>query len=101
MRDRYYDPEFHGVNWDDVGKHYRPLVDGVKNDQEFYILVNRMTGELHDAHTRFNSPQAWENRQKDQGVTIGFQMADRDDAVVVTDVDLLIPTLRAPALSRE
>jgi carboxyl-terminal processing protease len=86
VHDRYYDPEFHGVNWDDVGKHYRPLVDGVKNDQEFYTLVNRMTGELHDAHTRFNSPEAWENRQKDQGVTIGFQMADRDAAVVVTDV---------------
>ena len=33
VRDRYYDPEFHGVNWDDVGKHYRPLVDGVKNYQ--------------------------------------------------------------------
>jgi len=45
-----------------------------------------MTGELHDAHTRFNSPEAWENRQKDQGVTIGFTVAERDSAVVVIDV---------------
>jgi carboxyl-terminal processing protease len=86
VRDRYYDPEFHGINWDDVGNRYRPLVGAVKNDQEFYALVNRMTGELHDAHTRFNSPEAWQNRQKDLGVSIGFQMTDRDAAVVVTDV---------------
>jgi carboxyl-terminal processing protease len=86
VRDRYYDPEFHGVNWKEVGDRYRPLVEAVKNDQEFYALVNRMTGELHDAHTRFNSPETWQNRQKDLGVSIGFSITERDDAVVVTDV---------------
>nr|HEV7953970.1 S41 family peptidase [Candidatus Acidoferrales bacterium] len=86
VRDRYYDPEFHGVNWDDVGNRYRPLVEGVKNDSEFYALVNRMTGELHDGHTRFNSPEAWENREKDLGVSIGFFTAEREGSVVVTDV---------------
>src|SRR5450755_4136118 len=48
VRDRYYDPQFHGVDWTEVGNRYRPLVVAVKNDQEFYALVNRMTGELHD-----------------------------------------------------
>jgi carboxyl-terminal processing protease len=86
VRDRYYDPEFHGVNWDDVGNRYRPLVQNVKNDSEFYALVNRMTGELHDGHTRFNSPDQWENREKDLGVSIGFFTAEREGSVVVTDV---------------
>jgi len=86
VRDRYYDPAFRGVNWDEVGNRYRPQVEGVKNDQEFYALVNHMTGELHDAHTRFNSPEAWANREKDQGVIIGFNIAERDDAAVVIDV---------------
>jgi len=86
VRDRYYDPEFHGINWEEVGNRYRPQVENVKDDAEFYALVNRMTGELHDAHTRFNSPTAWENRKKDLGVSIGFTSAERDNAVVVTDV---------------
>src|SRR5579863_8525475 len=86
VRDRYYDPEFHGVNWEEVGNRYRLLLEGVKNDQEFYALVNRMTVELHDAHTRFNSPEAWENRDKDLGVIIGFMTAERDGLIVVTDV---------------
>jgi carboxyl-terminal processing protease len=86
VRDRYYDPEFHGVDWNEVGDRYRPLVDAVTNDNEFYALVNRMTGELHDAHTRFNSPEAWQNRQKDLGVSIGFSITERDGAIIVTDV---------------
>ena len=86
VRDRYYDPEFHGIDWNEVGDSYRPQVDAVTNDNEFYSLVNRMTGELHDAHTRFNSPQSWQNRQKDLGVSIGFSITERDGAVFVTDV---------------
>jgi carboxyl-terminal processing protease len=86
VRDRYYDPEFHGVNWDEVGNRYRPQLETLKTDADFYALVNRMTGELHDAHTRFNSPEQWENRDKDLGVTIGFMTAERDNAVVITDV---------------
>ncbi len=86
VRDRYYDPEFHGVNWEEVGQRYRLKVDGVKDDAEFYALVNQMTGELHDAHTRFNTPAAWENRRKNQGVGIGFAMSELDGKAVITEV---------------
>ena len=87
VRDRYYDPAFHGVNWEEVGNRYRPQLENVKDDAEFYALVNRMTGELHDAHTRFNTPEQWDNRQKDLGVSIGFSISERDDVIVVTDVN--------------
>jgi carboxyl-terminal processing protease len=86
VRDRYYDPEFHGVNWEEAGERYRPQVAGVKSDQEFYALVNRMTGELHDAHTRFNSPGQWENRKREQGFYIGFFMTEKDGKMVINDV---------------
>jgi carboxyl-terminal processing protease len=83
IRDTYYDPEFHGVNWQEVHDRYQPLVDPMKSDKDFYALLNRMAGELHDAHTRFNSPEAWENRQKFQGVTTGIQLQEMDGKVVV------------------
>jgi C-terminal processing protease CtpA/Prc len=56
IRDHYYDSNFNGVDWNEVHLRYRPLVDAVKNDQEFYVLIGQMTSELHDAHTRFSSP---------------------------------------------
>jgi carboxyl-terminal processing protease len=86
VRDAYYDPEFHGVNWQQVHDRYQPQLDQVKTDDDFYIFLNRMTGELHDAHTRVNSPLQWENRQKQQGVGVGLAADEFDGKVVITTV---------------
>jgi carboxyl-terminal processing protease len=86
VRDRYYDPEFHGVDWASMRDKYLPLVQKAGTDEDFYAVLNRMTGELHDAHTRFNTPSQWQNRQKEQAFTIGFLMAEKDGKVVVNDV---------------
>ena len=86
IRDHYYDPKFNGVDWNDVHQRYLPLVDTLKNDQEFYVLISQMTSELHDAHTRFSSPQQWKNFQRQQGITVGFSVDDVDGKTVVTSV---------------
>jgi carboxyl-terminal processing protease len=86
IHDHYYDPSFNGVNWDEVRERYVPLVEAVKNDQEFYALMSRMTGELHDAHTRFSSPEQWKNYRRQQGVSAGFSVDDVDGKPVVTSV---------------
>ena len=84
--EHYYDPEFGGVKWQEIHERYLPLVQGAKDDKDFYLIVDRMTAELHDAHTRFSSPEQWENRKKHQGVSIGFRAGYVGDKVVVFDV---------------
>ena len=84
--ERYYDPEFGGVNWQGIHERYLPLVETAKDDQDFYSILDRMTAELHDAHTRFSSPEQWENRKKHQGVSIGFRAGYVESKVVVLDV---------------
>src|SRR5579862_5595591 len=86
IRDIYYDPQFHGVDWKAAHDRYRPMLDAVTSDAEFYTLVNRMIGELHDAHTRLNTPEQWENRHKFQGVSTGLQLDEVDGRVVVSGV---------------
>jgi carboxyl-terminal processing protease len=86
IRDHYYDPHFNGVDWKEVHQRYVPLVDAAKSDQEFYALMSQMTNELHDAHTRFNSPEQWKNFRRQQGVTLGFGVDDVDGKTVVTSV---------------
>jgi carboxyl-terminal processing protease len=86
IRDHYYDSSFNGVNWVDVHTRYRPLIDVAKDDQQFYSLMSQMTGELHDAHTRFNSPEQWKNFKKQQGVGSGISVDDVDGKAVVTAV---------------
>jgi carboxyl-terminal processing protease len=86
IHDSYYDPAFNGVNWDGVHARYLPLVQATKSDAEFYALMSAMTGELHDAHTRFSSPDRWKSYKKQQGVTVGFGVDDVDGKTVVTSV---------------
>jgi carboxyl-terminal processing protease len=86
IRDHYYDSSFNGVNWIDVHTRYRPLIEVAKDDQQFYSLMSQMTGELHDAHTRFNSPEQWKNFKKQQGVGSGISVDDVDGKAVVTAV---------------
>jgi carboxyl-terminal processing protease len=86
IRDHYYDSKFNGVDWNDVHQRYLPLVDAAKSDQEFYALISQMTSELHDAHTRFSSPQQWRSFLRQQGITVGFSVDDVDGKTVVTSV---------------
>ena len=82
----YYDRSFNGVDWNEVHARYKPLVEAVKDDREFYSLMSRMTGELHDAHTRFNSPEQWRNVKKQQGVGSGLSLDEIDGKIVVTAI---------------
>src|SRR5258708_35759734 len=82
----YYDPSYNGVDWKEVRQRYAPLVEATKSDQEFYALMSQMTSELHDAHTRFNSPEQWKNFRRQQGVTVGFSVDDVDGKTVGTSV---------------
>ena len=84
--EHYYDPKFGGVNWQEIHKRYLPLVRAAKDDRDFYSIVDRMTAELHDAHTRFTSPEQWASRKKHQGVSVGFRAGYVEDKVVVLDV---------------
>src|SRR5437016_2665453 len=51
VKDKYYDPTFNGVDWKATGKRYQPLIEAATSDEAFYGLLERMVGELRDAHT--------------------------------------------------
>src|SRR5262245_59076701 len=46
VEENYYDPDFNGVDWKAVRERYRPMLDSLNSDEEFYKLMERMVGEL-------------------------------------------------------
>jgi carboxyl-terminal processing protease len=86
IHEDYYDPQFNGVDWEAIRSQYRPRIADSKSDAEFYALMSEMTAELHDAHTRFNSPQQWNSYKRQQRVSPGFSVDDVDGKVVVSYV---------------
>lgn len=86
INEKYYDPSFNGVDWKAVRERYRPRVDALSGDEEFYELLNRMAGELRDAHTRVRSPLQNRNRKNQQATSAGVVVYEVEGAAVVFDV---------------
>ncbi|MBC7188371.1 MAG: PD40 domain-containing protein, partial [Calditrichaeota bacterium] len=51
MREFFYVPNMHGVDWKAVHDKYRPLVDHVNHGADLAYLVGEMIGELSCGHT--------------------------------------------------
>jgi carboxyl-terminal processing protease len=84
--ERYYDPAFNGVDWKAVRAQYESGITAAQSDAAFYDLIKRMVEELHDAHTRFSTPQEWQNREKHRGVSPGFALDLVEGKTVITAV---------------
>jgi tricorn protease len=51
MRDFFYDPDMHGVDWKGVFQKYEPLVAHVNHRADLTYLIGEMIGELNAGHT--------------------------------------------------
>lgn len=54
MRDFFYDPNMHGVDWKDIQAKYQPLVPYVNNRYDLTYLIGEMIGELSVGHAYIN-----------------------------------------------
>ena len=50
IRDGFYDPQFHGCDWEQIHQTFRPMVQGVQTQADFRELLNLMVGELNASH---------------------------------------------------
>jgi carboxyl-terminal processing protease len=87
IRDHYYDASLRGVDWNAVGRKYRPMAMAAPDDDAFWDMLDRMTGELRDAHTRVESPKRVALRNRDEAVTLGFSFIRIGDKLVVSWVN--------------
>lgn len=87
VNEKYYDPGFNGVNWRAVRESYRPRVDQVASDEDFFRLLKQMVGELRDAHTRFATPAERREREREQAVSAGLTIFEVEGKPVVISVD--------------
>ena len=51
MREFFYAPNMHGLDWKAVGEKYRPLVNYVNHGADLTYVIGEMIGELNCGHT--------------------------------------------------
>lgn len=51
VRDKFYDENLHGVDWDYYTAHYREFLPYISNNRDFATLLSEVLGELNASHT--------------------------------------------------
>ena len=57
IRDNFFDPNFNGVNWNEVREQYQPYAAGARNPDELRRIISEMLGELNASHSGIAAPQ--------------------------------------------
>jgi C-terminal processing protease CtpA/Prc/tricorn protease-like protein len=85
MRDGFYDPNFHGKDWNALRKKYKPLCVMASTNQDFSDMFNYMLGELNSSHQRFTSPDVAET-QKDATGWLGVELVPVKEGMKIVRV---------------
>ena len=87
IQDRYYDPKFHGINWQTQRTAFRPVAARANGTHEFYEVLRQMIASLKDAHTRVYSPDEKFDWWNPRYVTIGLTTREVEGVPTVIQVD--------------
>ena len=51
VKDKFYDADIHGIDWEGFGKDYNKFLPYINNNQDFAIMLSELLGELNASHT--------------------------------------------------
>jgi Periplasmic protease len=87
VQERYYDPRFHGIDWQASRVVYRSMAAQAKSTHEFYEVIRKMLSELKDAHTRVYGPDEKFDWWNPRFITLGFTIREVEGQPTVIQVD--------------
>lgn len=85
IRDGFYDPQFHGKDWNALHDKYKELCIAASTNNDFRDIFNNMLGELNSSHTGFTAPERAET-QKDATGLLGIELIPTKDGMKVVRV---------------
>ncbi|MDO6426694.1 S41 family peptidase [Thalassotalea sp. 1_MG-2023] len=50
IKDKFYRSDYHGIDWDEIGKSYRKKLTSIGHGRDFANMFAEMTGELNASH---------------------------------------------------
>ncbi|MEP7157236.1 MAG: S41 family peptidase [Betaproteobacteria bacterium] len=86
VNERYYDSKLNGVDWKAVRRKYEPVIMAAGSDDDYWEALDRMAGELKDAHTRVQGPKQVAQQRDQEAHTLGLTFLEMNGALVVTTV---------------
>lgn len=73
LRDGFYDPEFHGKDWEALKAKYKKRALAASTSQDFRVMFNEMLGQLNASHMGMYGSDP-EKLQRDQTGLLGIEL---------------------------
>src|ERR1044072_2201845 len=87
IQERYYDPKFHGIDWQLQRVTFRPAAARAGKPPEFYDVLRQMIASLKDAHTRVYSPDEKFDWWNPRFITVGVTVREVEGVPTVIQID--------------
>ncbi len=86
LADYFYDPKMHGVDWAEVRRRYRPIVDECVTLDDFHVLLSEMVGELNASHTGVSETRTPSNASDTAHLGVTFDWTHPGPGLKVREV---------------
>ncbi len=86
LRDGFYDPEFHGRDWDALRQTYEPWALKASTIQDFRDLYNEMLGQLNASHMGLRGGGTPEDPPSDRSGMLGVEWMPESDGLRISRV---------------
>lgn len=89
VRDKHFDPNYGGVDWEAVRKQYATRMAEVKSDEELHRMLQQMLGELRQSHFNIIPPEVVtpDDAKEPPSGSIGIDLRMIGGNAVITRVD--------------
>jgi tricorn protease len=85
INESFYDPDFHGKDWNKLRDQYRPYALTASTNQDFRYVFNLMLGQLNASHMGLYGPNQ-EKTQRESTGRLGIEIEPLKKGVKVTNV---------------
>ena len=85
LRDGFYDPEFHGRDWDQLKAKFKPYCMEASTKTDFMYMYNTMLGQLNASHMGLRGRDR-EQTQSERTGLLGIRIDPRETGVLVEHV---------------
>jgi carboxyl-terminal processing protease len=83
VNNKFYDPNFNGVDWKAAHDKYAPLAKAAKTDDEFYAVIKEMLDLLKVSHLQAGSAAATAKRFKSQPGVTGIGLRNIEGRITI------------------
>jgi carboxyl-terminal processing protease len=87
VNDRYYDSNFHGVDWWAQREKFRNQAANAQSQTELYSVLRRLITSLKDAHTRVFAPEEKFDWQRPKFITVGLSLREIEGRFIAVSVE--------------